>query len=79
MAFKPPDEFDFKNPSAWTLWKQRFVRFMHVSKIAKELQVDSLLYSMGPKAENILLQLNLSDDESKDIKTVHVSMNISYL
>lgn len=55
----PPDSFDFDNPNLWLLWKKRFLRFTVVSgytKRSSDEKKDLLLYTMGEKAEEILLQ-----------------------
>ncbi|CAL1594813.1 unnamed protein product [Knipowitschia caucasica] len=54
--FGPPEPFDFTQPAEWLMWRQRFSRFRVASKLDKEsgeVQVNSLLYSMGRDAEPI--------------------------
>lgn len=54
--FGPPEPFDFSQPAEWLTWRQRFSRFRVASKLDKEsgeVQVNSLLYSMGRDAEPI--------------------------
>ena len=54
--FGPPEPFDFTHPAEWPVWRQRFSRFRVASKLNKEtgeVQVNSLLYSMGMDAEPI--------------------------
>uniref|UniRef100_A0AAV2IZN7 Uncharacterized protein n=1 Tax=Knipowitschia caucasica TaxID=637954 RepID=A0AAV2IZN7_KNICA len=54
--FGPPEPFDFTQPAEWLTWRQRFSRFRVASKLDKEsgeVQVNSLLYSMGSDAEPI--------------------------
>ena len=54
--FGPPEPFDFTHPAEWPVWRQRFSRFRVASKLNKEtgeVQVNSLLYSMGMDAEHI--------------------------
>lgn len=54
--FGPPEPFDFSQPAEWPTWRQRFSRFRVASKLDKEsseVQVNSLLYSMGRDAEPI--------------------------
>lgn len=73
MAFKPPSNFPFDNPSAWPDWKQRFLRYRIASKLNKEeqiVQVSSLIYSMGSDAEKILAQFNLSEEDGKKFDIV---------
>ncbi|KAI0232062.1 hypothetical protein LSAT2_017562, partial [Lamellibrachia satsuma] len=59
--FNPPKEFDF-NPENWPEWISRWTRFRTISKLDKEedsLQIDSLLYTMGPRSESIFSSLGL--------------------
>ncbi|XP_026020736.1 uncharacterized protein K02A2.6-like [Astatotilapia calliptera] len=54
--FGPPEPFDFTQPAEWPIWRQRFSRFRVASKLGMEsgeVQVNSLLYSMGRDAEPI--------------------------
>ena len=63
--FKPTEQFDLKNRSQWLKWKNTFLRFYHATKFNQEeeqLQVDSLIYLMGPQVENIFNQFNLSEE-----------------
>uniref|UniRef100_A0AAV2J699 Uncharacterized protein n=1 Tax=Knipowitschia caucasica TaxID=637954 RepID=A0AAV2J699_KNICA len=56
MAKFGPEPFDFTQPAEWLTWRQRFSRFRVASKLDKEsseVQVNSLLYSMGRDAEPI--------------------------
>lgn len=53
---KPPTEFDFQKPSTWPEWRKRFDRYVLASKLnaeAKEVQISTLVYSMGSEAEKI--------------------------
>ena len=52
--FGPPEPFDFTHPAERPVWRQRFSRLRVASKLNKEtgeVQVNSLLYSMGMDAE----------------------------
>jgi hypothetical protein len=52
----PPDPFDFTNPTGWSEWKRRFLRYRTASELSKkeeEVQIDTLIYTMGPEAEAI--------------------------
>ena len=54
--FGSPEPFDFTHPAEWPVWRQRFSRFRVASKLNKEtgeVQVNSLLYSMGMDADHI--------------------------
>ena len=68
-----PDQFDFTKPSQWPTWLQRFERFRRASKLSDDpqpRQVDSLIYTMGEKAEDIFKSFNLSDEDSVDYDVV---------
>lgn len=62
--FQPPSELDFTKSSTWPEWKQRFLRYRTVSKLANEdgeIQVSTLIYSMGQQAETIFNSLRFSN------------------
>jgi len=68
--FNPPENFNFHNTAGWPAWKQRFTRFRIASKLNKEegdVQVSSLIYSMGPEAEQIFSTFifNADGDDTK--------------
>ena len=68
MPFKPPSEFSFHEPNSWPAWKERFNNYRLASKLFKdeeEVQVASLLYAMGPSADNLIKTLNLTEAEKK--------------
>ncbi|CAM1308704.1 Uncharacterised protein r2_g1874 [Pycnogonum litorale] len=57
----PPASFNFKNPEDWEKWIRRFERYGNACNITDDSQlIDTLIYCMGPQAEDILLSLNLS-------------------
>ena len=63
-------KFSFK-PEEWPRWIRRFERFRQASGLAtktEENQVNTLVYSMGEKADDILQTFNLPD--AKKYKTV---------
>jgi len=73
MAFKPPERFDFSKPNEWPQWKRTYKRFHSCTEMSKKdgiVQVDSLIYAMGPEAEAIITQLALTEEESKVFNTV---------
>lgn len=52
----PPECFPFDRSNQLADWKQRFQRFRSATKLDKEdgeVQVSSLTYAMGNKAEHI--------------------------
>ncbi|XP_067945271.1 uncharacterized protein [Watersipora subatra] len=70
--FSPPGEFDFV-PENWQEWIARWDMFYSISKLSKEdnvIQINSLLYSMGPASNSIFKSLGLSNDDAKDYAKV---------
>ena len=71
---KPPDQLDFSRATTdWIPWKKRFDRYRMASKLAKDsgdVQVNTLLYVMGPKSEGVFSQFSLSEDDSKKYDVV---------
>jgi hypothetical protein len=68
-----PEAFDFSKPIEWPKWIQRFQRFSIASGLSAKdgpLQVNTLIYTMGTKADEILPSFGLTDDELKNIITV---------
>ena len=68
-----PEPFNFSCPSDWVKWIRRYERFRIVSGIDKHseaTQVNSLIYSMGDQADNILRSFNLSEEDAKKYTTV---------
>ena len=54
--FQAIQPFDFSTHSVWTEEKTRFGRYRRATKLHLEdedIQVEALIYSMGPEAENI--------------------------
>ncbi|XP_063042998.1 uncharacterized protein K02A2.6-like [Engraulis encrasicolus] len=67
--FGPPEQFDFTRPAEWPTWRRRFDRFRAASKLNKEsgeVQVNSLLYSMGKEAEAIYESFVYTEDDESD-------------
>ena len=68
-----PEPFNFSRPSEWEKWICRFDRFRLASGIHKKeeaSQVNTLIYSMGDRADDILQSFRLTDEDSKKYKTV---------
>jgi hypothetical protein len=68
-----PEPFDFTNPGSWEKWKRRFSRFRMASQLHRssgEEQVNTLLYLMGDKADDILIQFKLSVEDSVNYECV---------
>lgn len=68
-----PTSFNFAKPEEWTKWIRRFEHFRKASGLhSKEgsVQVNTLLYSMGSDADDILLSFKLTEAEANDYDTV---------
>ena len=57
VHLQPPESFNFHKPDLWSKWKQRFEQFRLASGLSTAddtRQISSLLYCMGPEAEDVL-------------------------
>ena len=82
MAFKPPEKFNFYQPAGWPEWRERLLQFQIASKLNNEdgeIQVSSLIYSMGSDAERVFSQFNLSEEEGKNFDTVLEKFNTHFV
>ena len=69
----PPESFTFKQPQEWPKWIRRFERFRSAAGLAEkaeEVQVNTLIYTMGDEADDILRSFQLSEEDKKDYKIV---------
>ena len=69
----PPEPFTFTRPEEWQKWIRRFERFRKASGLEakqQEAQVNTLIYTMGDEADDILRSFSLSEDEQKVYDTV---------
>ncbi len=76
--FTHPEKFDVSKPEAWEKWLRRFDRFRSASGLidkSEETQVNTLLYSMGSEAEEIVASFGLSDADLKKWKPVTDKLN----
>ncbi|XP_077547676.1 uncharacterized protein LOC144159892 [Haemaphysalis longicornis] len=68
----PPEPFTFL-PEHWTTWKRRWERFRTASGLngkPEDAQVNSLVYLMGPKAEEIFPTLPIPADKQESYADV---------
>ena len=73
IRLQQPEPFDFKAPDAWPKWKRRFEQFRVASGLSTadaEQQVNTLLYSMGEEADDVLSSTNITAEERKVYATV---------
>lgn len=69
----PPEQFTFSRPHEWPKWIRRFERFRSASGLdskGEEVQVNTLIYTMGDEADDILRSFSLSEEEKKVYATV---------
>lgn len=68
----PPEQFSFKSED-WKSWITRFERFRIASELSEKTertQVNTLIYSMGPQAEDLLESFGLTDGNKKKYEPV---------
>ena len=69
----PPKSFNFSKPEEWPNWIRRFQRFRVASGLSgksSENQVNTLVYTMGDAADDILASFGLTEEQSKTYDTV---------
>ena len=69
----PIEPFNHKRPEEWPQWIRRFERFRVASGLSSKSevnQVNTLVYSMGAKADDIFQSFNLSEEQAKEYNTV---------
>ena len=73
IRLQQPEPFEFQNPDGWPKWKRRFEQFRVASGLATSSgpqQVSTLLYCLGPEAEDVLLSTNITEEGRKVYETV---------
>ena len=68
-----PENFDFSKPDDWPKWRRTFERFRIASGLSKKdepSQINTLLYSMGDRADDIFQTFALSEEEGRKYDTV---------
>jgi len=73
FQLESPSSFNFSRPEEWGRWVTRFERFRQASGLGtkpEEGQVNTLLYTMGEKSEDIFKAFGLSADDSKIYQVV---------
>ena len=76
------EPFNFRKPKEWTQWIRRFERFRVASGLSsksEDKQVNTLVYSMGAKAEDIFQSFGLSEDDSKNYSTVKTKFESHFI
>ena len=73
LTVTPPEQFNCLCPDDWPKWISQFDRFQEASKLStksEECQVNTLIYSMGDKADDVLAFFGLGDADKKKYSTV---------
>ena len=68
FTITPPGAFTFSQPDNWSRWIRRFERFRQASGLqskSQESQINTLIYTMGDQADDILLSFQLSEEDKK--------------
>ena len=71
--FPAPAPFDFGHPEDWPRWHKRFDRYRNAIGLKDKsgtVQVSTLVYSMGDRAEDILTSMSLSQEDAADYDIV---------
>ena len=77
-----PENFNFSQPQEWPRWIRRFERFRKSAGLAEkddEVQVNTLIYSMGDEADDILRSFKLKDDEVKKYSVVKAKFEAHFV
>ena len=61
--------FDFAKPEEWPRWIRRFRQASDLVSKSEEVQISTLVYSMGDKVEDLLQSFNLEGDDAKKYLT----------
>ena len=73
FTITPPEAFTFSQPDNWPRWIRRFKRFRQASGLqskSQESQINTLIYTMGDQADDILLSFQLSEEDKKKYDVV---------
>ena len=75
--FPPPASFTFSRPTEWPEWRRRFERYRIATKLDKDegvVQVNALIYAMGPEADHIFKTFTFAsaDDANKFDKVIEL-------
>ena len=73
QMLQPLESFDFHHPDSWSQWKKRFEQYRLASGLndgRNKKQINTLLYCMGPDAEEILQSTNISDSDRENYQAV---------
>ena len=77
-----PEPFTFSRPDEWPKWIRRFERFRIASGLVsrdEEAQVNTLIYSMGDEADDVLRSFALSEEDRKSYGTVKAKFDAHFI
>ena len=77
-SIKSPEPFNFNNPSEWSNWIRRFERYRLASKLVEESQknqVNTLMYLLGDKADDIFTSFGLTEEQAAEYDIVKNRFN----
>ena len=69
----PPEKFNFSQPEEWPKWSRRFERFQQASGLTEKeetSQINTLIYAMGDKADDILTSLKLTEAQKRKYNVI---------
>ena len=69
----PPESFTFSRPQEWPKWIRRFERFRSAAGLDQKeeaVQVNTLIYTIGDEADDILRSFKLSEEDKKKYSVV---------
>lgn len=77
MAVQRPSAFDFGNPDTWPEWEEQWELYRNEKLDAEpdEVQITSLLRTMGGDAEDIVKSLKLSDNQRQQYQCVREALD----
>ena len=78
----PPEQFNFSCLEEWPKGARRFERFPNASGLEEkedEVQVNTLIYTMGDDADGILRLFRLSMTDSKNYDTVKAKFEAHFV
>ena len=75
-----PDKLNFSKPEEWPRWIKRFERYLSVAGITSDDQkVNTLIYAMGPQAEDVMLMFGLAADAAKKYDVVRAKFESHFI
>ena len=69
LRLQPPEPFQFARPDSWARWKCSSA-WQQTSGEDEQRQVNTLLYCLGPEAEDVLTSTGISSEERKKYASV---------